>query len=386
MALAGTTRALRQAWNGLDTGVSEIDVGAALTDVTGWCDAQLGAAYRAALASEYASYVGSALLGGFVLFVAWRLLRPQTAAEVIGEYEEEMNVHVVWLVEQPWLEGSKANASASRSAVLGFEHLELPNPDGMAEAAMRRVAKLRAAATTFKGTAIEYGTMMWRDFLLPVVMDGAAIKTVLDDLKSNRQNVMTSRRHEFRCLLCLLWSVVMPCVPTLPGGGTAWIRARGLLLKSGSLDKDITFEDVEAQAEAQLMFFQTVANMMRVVLQLGNDVLGIRQEDRTVMWRAFKDYALVVRHELGEDDERVSSNHIRATGSASAADRRRFSSKAATPQDEAELLPWKYFELEDKGSVFYIRGLEDVEQTEGLFDVMEAEDDPEPEEKEENVD
>ena len=44
------------------------------------------------------------------------------------------------------------------------------------------------------------------------------------------------------------------------------------------------------------------------------------------------------------------------------------------------------FQAPDKGSVFYIRGLEDVEQTEGLFDVMEAEDDPEPEEKEENVD
>lgn len=41
--------------------------------------------------------------------------------------------------------------------------------------------------------------------------------------------------------------------------------------------------------------------MMRVVLQLSNDVLGIRPEDREVMWPAFKDYILVVRHELGEE-------------------------------------------------------------------------------------
>lgn len=258
MALSGATRALREAWNGFDTGASQIDVGGALTNLTGWFDAQLSATYTAALASEYTGYASSVVLGGFVLFVVWRLLRPQTAAEVIGEYEEEMMVHIVWLVDQPWLTGDKATASASRSGVMAFKHLELPNPDGMAEAAMRRVAELRLDATTFMGTPIEYGTMMWRDFLLPVVMDGAAIKTVLDDLKNNRQNVMTSRRHEFRCLLCLLWSVIMPCVPTLPGGGTAWIRARRLLLKTGSLDHDVEFEDEEAQEEAQLMFFQTV--------------------------------------------------------------------------------------------------------------------------------
>lgn len=106
-----------------------------------------------------------------------------------------------------------------------------------------------------------------------------------------------------------------------------------------------------------------------------NDCSSIENEDSGIESRCFV-----------WQGERVSTDGVRMTGDASAAERGRFSSKPATAEDEAELMPWKYFELDDKGSMFYIRGLEDVAETDGLFDAVDAEGDPEPEEKEdENV-
>jgi hypothetical protein len=397
MAAQGATRSARRLMEQLGERVGQL--GSISYDLGDWIWTRLQelASAPAATAADLGPAVATILLGAAVLWLAWRLLRPQTAREVVEEYEEEMQVHVVWLDDHPLLAAGEAKVTGlTRSKVLAAApRLELPNPDGMGRSAMEQVEQLRDDVATFKGSAGECGLMMWREFLLPMVLEARVMNEVLDDIRA-ATDVLVSRRHELRCLFCLLWSVVMPCTPSPQCKGSAlWLTERNhqssdIDLQSRDYDVIDDHQAAEAQEESQSMFFEQIARLMRVILPLSNKVLGIRDQDRPVMFRAFKDFILLVRHALG--GRRLVENvdrSERAAGSASFSDRARF---AEPPEKRAKSEPWLYFELEDKGSPFYIGGLEDVEGTPGLLaslgrdgtaavDDGSDSDDPEPEEE-----
>ena len=96
-------------------------------------------------AAANAALIATVLLGATTAWVAWRLVRPQTAREVLEEYEDEMQVHVVWLEAHPLLDTADKKVSGlTRPKVLAAaSRCELPNPDGIARAAMERVLQLR---------------------------------------------------------------------------------------------------------------------------------------------------------------------------------------------------------------------------------------------------
>jgi hypothetical protein len=337
-------------------------------------------------ATANAAFIAAVLLGATVAWVAWRLVRPQTAREVLEEYEDEMQVHVVWLETHPLLDAAdKKVPGLTRSKVLAAaSRCELPNPDGVARAAMERVLQLRETLAASAGSEAQRGLLVWEEFLLPVVLDAQVINDVLDDIHG-ATNVLLSRRHELRCLLCLLWSVVMPCTPSLPHGSVAWLQAKvgqpqqqQLHVRSDGYSSDAMDEEDIANKrqrfeQSQRMFFEQIARLMRLVLPLSSQVLGIREDDRTIMWRGFKDFIVILRHALGGEHTLRRMPTIR---SKSDRDGQKGDSTAAK---RAVQEPWRYFEIWDDCSPWYIRGLESVEQTPDLIDSAQECIDPDPE-------
>ena len=344
----------------------------------------LGRAWQQVLelaAAVDAEAVATCLAGAIVLWVAWRLLRPQTAREVLEEYEDEMQVHVVWLGKHALLDTPEAKVTGlTRSKVLSAApRLELPNPDGMARAAMERVSQVREQLATFTGSDAERGLMVWQEFLLPVVIDARIINDVLDDIHG-ATDVMLSRRYELRCLLCLLWSVVMPCTPSLPFGSSAWLQAKvgqpreALHLRSAGYN-DVTDDDDIAERkqrefeQSKLMFFEQIARLLRLVVPLGNRVLGIREQDRSIMWRGFRDFILIARHTLGGAR---TLRRMPATGSENSGNGRQQALDEGSPTKRSAQELWRHYELWDERSPWYIQGLESVEETPDLINHLQG--------------
>jgi hypothetical protein len=332
-------------------------------------------------AVDYATptIASTVILGAAVVWVAWRLVRPQTAREVLEEYEDEMQVHVVWLDQHPMLgTADEKSIGLTRSKVLSAApRCELPDPDGMARAAMARVLQLRNSLAALTGSETERGLLVWQEFLLPVVLDAQVINEVLDDIHG-ANNVLLSRRHELRCLLCLLWSIIMPCTPSLRWGSVAWLQAEVghpphelRVHSSDEYARDATDEEDlatkrEQFEQSQHMFFEQIARLLRLVLPLSNTVLGIREEDRIIMWRGFKDFILIVRHSLGGE-----GTLRRMPTTRSESDRGRWEVDDC-PAKRATQAPWRYFEIWDDCSPWYIRGMESVEETPDLIDHVQA--------------
>ena len=330
----------------------------------------------------HAEAVATACLAGAIaVWAVWRLLRPQTAREVLEEYEEEMQVHVVWLEKHALLDTPQAKVNGiTRSEVLSAApRLELPNPDGMARAAMERVLQLREQLATFKGSDAERGLMVWQEFLLPVVIDARIINDVLDDIHG-ATDVMLSRRYELRCILCLLWSVVMPCTPSLPFGNSVWLQAkvsqpREALRLCSAGNNDVTDHDDIVKRKQQefeqskLMFFEQIARLLRLVVPLGNKVLGIREHDRSIMWRGFRDFILIARHTLGGAHTLRLMPATRSENSGNG--RQQALDEGSPPKLFAQEL-WRHFELWDERSPWYIQGLESVEETPDLINLLQG--------------
>jgi hypothetical protein len=311
-----------------------------------------------------AAMVATALsvVGGCVLcLLRAPSLGRRSGKQLLADFEASECVQVLWL-EPPDHVTEAAECDVGLQKLLQPKHIRLPNPGGCASRAIQQVSRHKEMLFEWSGTQTQAGNQVWYEFLWPTMQDAMAILDSTDALpgvvagaeaergahggagdgavggsksgggEGGGQAAAPLSETSLRQLLCLLWALTVPCCEEL-GGDELWLVDNELHLK----------EEFEA-------FFLGMLRLLRAVLPEPAERLGLRDEDREVLWGMVKDYVLLLQEAL-EGDNCLA--------------------EAFGPDGRVG------FELADEGSRWYVPGLEGVEAfcTE-LEDVDDAEDGP----------